>query len=211
MSTRSKKSTKRQKSARSAMVRAARFGPPQFSSNVTNRHSFRFTATASSSASISANNLLGIVGNICHVANTAVMSIAGSAKLHRVSIYTPPAAQGASATCQVTWLSATADSPSLLEMSDTSVSTAQPAHISTVPPKESGAAFWFNSSTDPLFQIVAPIGSIIDVDISYVLNDIGAPGVAATVVTGTLGVMYWLPLDGTSSHNLTPVSLLSTF
>jgi hypothetical protein len=185
-------------------------GPPQISSNVVNRHIFRFAATGLFGGNITANFLLGAVGNICHVANTAVMSIAGSAKLHRVSVYSPPATQGAFSTCSLTWLSAQADAPSLLEVSDTTVSTAQPAHITTVPPKESGASFWFTSSTDPLFHLDAPVGSIIDVDLFYVLNDTGVAGFASTVAAGTLGVMYWLALDGPANNKLVPVSLFTT-
>ncbi len=206
----SRKKNKNGKRKEQRLVPRNTLGPPQFSSNVVNRHTFRFIATQSPASGITANNLLAAVGNICHVANSAVMSIAGSAKLHRISIYTPPAAVGSASTCSVTWLSGQADSPSLLEVSDSSVSTAQPAHITTVPPKESGASFWFTSSATALFSMISPAGSIVDVDISYVLNDIGSAGVATTVAVGSLGVMYWLALDGPTNNRLVPVSLFTT-
>lgn len=205
---------KRQQGARANQVQSLRFGPPQLKTNVVIRHTFRFLArTGATSSGITASQILGICGNICDVANTAVVSIAGSAKVHSVSVWSPVAAQGAGATCSVEWRDAGGANAfaSEMESSDTSISVSQPAHIRTTPPKESGAAFWFGASANILFVLTAPVASIVDVDLSFILNDSGSAGVPATVATGALGVNYWLALDGTTNHFYQPVSLTTTF
>ncbi len=58
-------------------------------------------------------------------------------------------------------------------------------------------------------NIVAPVGTIIDVLASHVLIDTGLAGFSYTVAAGTLGALYYLPLDGDSDAYI-PVSLTTT-
>jgi hypothetical protein len=60
-----------------------------------------------------------------------------------------------------------------------------------------------------MFTLTAPTGSIIDVDATCLLNDSTSATQAFTVAAGTLGVLYFLPLDGATDLFL-PVSLLTT-
>jgi len=205
------KNQRRQKAARSSAVANLRFGPPSIKSNVIVRHTFRFLSTAGmgSPVSVTANNILGACGNVCTVAPTGVTALAGSARVHSLSCWAPVAQQGNAVITSVEWLDAGGANSfaSQMETSDISVSVSKPAYFRSKPPKESGAAFWFGSSTNPLFNLVAPFGTIIDLDVSFILNDSGTPGLGIATASGVLGTVGWTALDGPTSHIFAPVSL----
>ena len=181
--------------------------PPQLPTNVRVRHTFRFRSTSSTATVITDTNLVDMCGAICTIANTALAQIALNGKLHSVSVWTPPASQGGNATCSVEWNSG--NYAPQTEVSDTTISTAIPAHIRAVPPAGSAAAFWYGQSGTALFTLTAPTGSVIDVDVTFLLNDSGAAASNYAVAAGTLGTMYYPPLDGTTDRFL-PVSLVTT-
>lgn len=200
------RSVNRKKVARSAINRGER-DPPQLRTNVILKHRYRFTSTNASKQTIIDNDMVGIAGAVCSVANSTLSMIAASVKIHSVEIWSPPASQGAAATCSLEWLSTY--SPTI-EVSDTSVSVSRPAHIKASPPPGSAASFWINpGGIQNIMNITAPVGSIIDVTCTHVLNDVGAAGQSYTVAAGTLGALYYLPLDG-SSDVYVPTSLTTT-
>jgi len=145
---------------------------------------------------------------MCYFLNTAVGSFFGSVKLNEVEIFAPPASQGANATCSVDWIGSS-NSPNR-EVSDTSVSVSTPAHVKCNPPAQSLAAFWHIASDDPIMTVTAPVGSIIDVHLSLILQDDDVPVAAIAVATGALGTVYYLSLDPNATHRYTPVSLTTT-
>lgn len=178
--------------------------PPSISTNIVYRHVFRFLSTTGTAKTISGVDLIGCTGVVNTAANT-VTQISNSIKLHSVKVWTPPASQGASATCSLEWNSSLFNPTT--EVSDSTMSTAIPAHIATSPPSGSEAAFWMSGATENVFTLVAPTGSIIDIDLSVVLVDTGAAGVVeTTAAAGTLGEMYYLGLPN-ASPAYTPVSL----
>lgn len=181
--------------------------PPQLRTNVVVKHRYRFVSTSGTAQSIVADDLTGIAGAICTVANSTLSKVAKSVKLHSVEIWTPPASQGAAATCSLEWAGAS-NGPSI-EVSDTTVSVSEPAHVRSVPPQGTPASFWQNAGGGQLMIMTCPTGSIIDVVCSHVLYDDAAAGVTYAVAAGTLGVMYYLPLDGSSDVFL-PASLNTT-
>jgi hypothetical protein len=145
---------------------------------------------------------------IVTVANTTVTFVSDTFKIHRVSIWSPPASQGASATCEIEWSSSDNNRGSV-EISDTSMSTAEPAHVSGVPPQGCLASFWTSSvQTSSLFDITCPAGSIIDIDVTHVLCD-GIVGDQQGISTGALGTFFYMPLNATV-ETLNPVSLTTT-
>jgi hypothetical protein len=182
--------------------------PPQLASNVQVVHTYRFRSTVGTMVSIGQTNLRGIAGAVCCTANSDVRILAGAVKIHKISIWSPPASQGAVSTCSVIWSSAIDYLP-MVELTDTTMSTAIPAHVSAVPPKGCAASFWLGAGTNNIVSIVAPVGSIIDVHCTHVLQDDGASGSIYTVAAGTLGALYYLPLDG-STDGFLPVSLTTT-
>ncbi len=182
--------------------------PPQLSTNVVLRHRFRFKSSVDTAVAITDRNLNQIFGAMCTVANTTLKGIVNAVKLHSVEVWTPPASQGAAATVSLQWNSG-AFAPDV-EVSDTTISTAMPAHIKTSPPPGSSASFWMGeSAANTMFTLTAPTGSIIDVDVTGVLADTQAALTSYTVAAGTLGAFYYLPLDGATDGYL-PVSLGTT-
>ena len=185
---------------------------PSIQSNVLTNHTFRFTSSSGTATVITPVSILGACGVFTNVANTTVTCYNGSFKLHSVKVWTPPATQGSSATCSIDWagnsgLATTTNS----EISDTTVSTAIPAFIKAVPPKGCLASFWQNSSvTTGLFILTAPSGSIIDLNVTTVVNDADFGPTNITVATAVIGTNYFLSLDPNTTHRFTPVSLTTT-
>lgn len=162
---------------------------------------------------ITPNTLIGAAGTIGTVTNTTVSAINQSVRVRRITIYAPPASQGANSTCSVEWFGAAGSNTNNLEVSDTSNSTAIPARVMTSPPRLSLASFWVaGSSTVQLASLVAPTGSIIDVILDLILCD-DENGTCFQIPTATaaLNTMYYLSLDGNTTHRYTPISLTTTF
>jgi len=191
---------------------SARVGPnkpPQLSSNVMFNHTYRFTSTSGTATGITATSLLCAAGSIGTVTNTTVSAIGATVKVNRVSIWTPPASQGSFATCSVEWFGGA--NTNNKEVSDTSNSVATPASIHSRPPAKSLASFWNAIGTNALFVLTAPVGSIIDVNLSVIFNDDDSLGTAmTTVATAVVGTIYYLSLDPNATHRYVPVSLTTT-
>jgi hypothetical protein len=180
--------------------------PPQIKSNIIFGHRYRFTSTGAASIPITVALLRGVGGVVATSATTGT-PIAFSVKVRSVEIWTPPASQGASATCSLEWSSgSTLDSTSTVEISDTTMSTAEPAHLRTSPPKTSLASFWQHIGADQLFVITAPAGSVVDVSVQFIQNDNEASPTVVTLAGATTGNMYYMPLDGHGGV-MAPVSL----
>lgn len=187
--------------------------PPQISTHPIYSAVFRFAATAGVGYTINVANLIGVCGAVCSVANTTLQPIARAVRLKKVEMWAPQTAVGAATSILLSWSSnATYFSPTT-EITDTCLSTAQPAHLLAVPPAEASASMWHeDSGTDDLFTIFGPTGSVVDVHLNFVLNDTGAvSSIPVTVVTGVLGALYYLPLEGVATHILYPVGRVSTF
>jgi len=182
--------------------------PPQLATNVTFRHRFRFISTSATATAITPTSLLGACGAMATVLNTSVATLSSSIKVDHVSLWTPPASQGASATCSINFLGL-GNTPSR-EFSDTTVSVAEPAFVSCKPPPQSLASFWQVPSNTTMFTLVAPVGTIIDINVNVILAD-GTDNTSIIVATAALGSVYYLSLDPVATHRYTPVSLTTTF
>jgi hypothetical protein len=187
-----------------------KLNPPMLSSNVRTTHKFRFIANAAFSDTITSKCCFGAAGGIGTVTNSTVSFCYESMRLLKVEAWSPPATQGASSTISVEWLST--NSPSI-EVSDTTVSVSQNAHISTRPPVGSLASFWQQiDTTFALFTLVCPINTVIDVTMELIQLDRSTVAASqTTVATVVLGTMYFLALDRNRGTNiLIPVSLNTT-
>jgi hypothetical protein len=219
MSSAVKRSTRRAatESTASAVTRAFASvqRPLQVRSNVECRHRYRFQTGGStvSAVPITANSLAGAVGTICYGTNSTVRCIAGSVKIDQIEIWSSWAGSGAGGappTCSVEWLSS-AGSSNNREISDTTLSTSTPAHVCTGPPKQSLASFWQTAgSSTTLCLLTAPARSIVDVVVSFILEDEDSDDASITVSTGTLGHMYYLSLDSNTTNYFVPVALNTT-
>lgn len=181
--------------------------PPQIASNIVIDHVYRFVSTSGASTQITQANLLGIAGGVGTVANTTISLIANAVSVKKVSIWSPPSAQGQAVTCSLEWTSL--NGGRMIEVSDSSLSVAVPAVVVSRPPKGSLASLWLGNTADGVFVITAPTGSIIDVHAVHVLEDAAGANITYAAAAVTLGDTYWLPLDGTTDL-YTPVSLRTT-
>lgn len=196
----------KKQSRRSAQRNSQR--PVQISSNIVYHHLFRFTSAAAGNHAITDTMICNVTGALA-VSAISAWPISGSARITNVEIWTPPASQGSPATCSVEWVGQNNSPPK--EVSDTTVSVSSPAHIVSKPPAQSLASFWLVPTATRVMTIVAPVGSIIDVSVSFVLRDGVSPGdnVTALVTTGaTVGALYYPPLDrAAAGGDFQPVSL----
>jgi len=186
-----------------------RNGPSQMRANLESSHRFRFVSSNGAATTVSTRDLLQACGCVATTA-TSASGIFGSVRLKQIELWTPAPSQGASATCSVRWYASNAGIAPNREVSDTSVSTATPAHLRTSPPRGSLTGFWqVDGLNSQLFDLVAPPGTIIDVWVDLILADGPAePGAAALTVAGaTVGALYYFALDGRASGLYLPVSL----
>jgi hypothetical protein len=180
-------------------------GPNQFRANPEVTRRYRFTSTSATLTAISPALLLNASGVL---AATAILGyqIFQSVKVRMIEIWTPPASQGAAATCSVLFPVAT--NTQAREVSDTTVSVSQPAHVRCGPPANSLAGFWNGTTGTTMFSLVAPPGSVIDVTISLVMGD-NSVSTSVVLVGATIGRVYYCALDsGTAAGSIyPPVSL----
>jgi len=181
---------------------------PQISSNVMKSHVFRFVASSAFYGNIRQEDIGGALGTIATVTNSTVALINETFKVTRVRAWTPPASQGAAATCSINWIGGSF-APNK-EVSDTSVSVSFPAHIDSKPPVNSSASFWQNvAGSTALFTLAVPSGSIVDLHVSFIEGDDESVNTSA-VASAVLGHTYYLALDGPASNLLVPQSLTTT-
>jgi len=186
--------------------------PPQFSSNVTLNHTYRYSSANGGTYTISTNQLLMAAGAVCTTSNTTLSSFFQSVKVNSVKIWGPSQSLNAINTVSVEWISTTGTSTSSKEVSDTSMSTAFPAHVSSRPPRSSLASFWQLGNGPQLFTLRLSAGSIVDINLSLILQDDDTAVVTSPISTGSLTATYYLPLDhvAAGSGTLSPVSLTTT-
>jgi len=182
--------------------------PPMISSNVRLSHRFRFTSSSGTATAVTPTSLLGAAGAMGTIINSFVSCLNESVRVKFIEIWTPPAVQGGNATCSVDWVGFN-NSPNV-EVSDTTVSVAQPAHVRTSPPNQSLAAFWQVAGGSTVCTITAPSGSIIDVALDLILSDDEAALTTIAVGVDSVGVIYYLSLDPNATHRFVPVSLTTT-
>jgi hypothetical protein len=143
-------------------------------------------------------------GACCTTGGTGgvIFPIAGSFLLKRIRIWGSSTGLAVGNTIGVNWQPPTNTTyvPNL-EITNTSMSTAVPAYLSTSPPKNSTASFWQSPTASvELFKVAAPSGSIIELDIDFIVSDNDVvPSSYSTASTVVSGHMYTVALDGGSN------------
>jgi hypothetical protein len=185
--------------------RESRLNPPQISGNVAITRTYRFTAATLGENIIQDGSLLAAAGGICTATNSSCAVLSSGYKIHSVEVWAP-GITGVS-TARVQWFTGLGGSKSG-EAMDTTLSAAKPAHVYSRPPKGSNASFQGGTGTTVVLIIECPATAIIDIKMTHWLRD-DAASVSRSVSAGTLGYLYWFPLDGPSA-NLLPVGLQTT-
>jgi hypothetical protein len=208
-----KKNKKSLRFARGANLRAGHLmHPPQMRANLEVKHQYRFVSSSGTPTTITDSTLLTACGCL---ASTAILgrAIFQAVKVNRIEVWTPPASVGAAATCSIFWTPTTGGIFGMSrEVSDTTVSVSEPAHVISTPPKETLAGYYQIGLGNSLFTLVAPPGSLIDVWVSLVVID-GAMtnATTSTLVGATIGGVYYSSLDSSTKAGslYTSVSLTS--
>jgi hypothetical protein len=159
-------------------------------------HLFR-ASSALALAPISAVKIACALGGVCTVVNSTVTSFVSSFRIKKIVIC---AAQASNAEgTEVQWFQNPAG-----QAKDASQGTAQPggttmsAVAEFVPPPYALAYSWVNATqaSGVMFNISAPDESVIVVEAEYTLSNNYTGIGAVSVSTATLGVTYYLSLDG---------------
>ncbi len=175
------------------------------------RHRMRFTVNTFNNGgyTITPKSILGSLGTVCYVANSNVRSIFTSFKVREVEIWAPGIPSYTMnlitpSTVAIEW-EASSQLSSTMTMSDTSNSVSVPAHVRARPPAGSAAAFWNTSTASTLFNLYAPQGSIVDVDLELIQDVDNTNSSVTTITTGTIGNTYYLALDGPATNRIVPI------
>jgi len=185
--------------------------PPCLNLTPTFTHTYRFYTSATVAATITVAQVFGALGGVCTVANTTVSSFVSSFRIKHIDVYQP--ASGASTAPTMTyleWYKPVGD----YAFPDRTESLASLGGVTTgnkmrfVAPKWSFAGDWVNTTitgSTALFNVTFTIGYLLDMEVEMTLAVADSnPTVLtqSTITTGTLGAVYYLPLDGTTSNKI---------
>jgi len=185
--------------------------PPPLDVSTTFRKKYRFFCTSANARNVSVADLLGVAGTICTTANTGVTTMAACCKINKVTVW-PSASASATTYADVEWIAAASGFD---RERDVTINIPQgvtmTGALSFRPQAKSLSSFWLNSTiaSTNIFFITCSVGSVVELDASYVLSAIYTP-VNIAVATGTLGAVYYLAMDGPSTNTFQPTNLPST-
>jgi len=175
--------------------------PPEIMTTTTCHSTLRFQVITSTitSTTINSAQLIGACGVIGKVVNTSVSSIASTFRVKRVTIW-PSVSTSVDAIPEISWgyPSSTDVGKDVSWMSSVPTGVSQTGPVVSVPPKGSLCSVWFrwDSSQADLFTLLnIPVGSILDLSISFTLRN-NLAGADISVITAVVGSMYYLYLDG---------------
>ncbi len=166
---------------------------------------FRFRAAADGTYAINAVCLLRLLftAAIPAAVNTGYALIQ-SFRVRRVSLWCVDS-DGTTATAftqaSLVWGSGNSSFGKNTELTDFGTN-ARPAHVSAAPPEGTAPGFWTNSvsiSAATTFSVTVATGSIIDVELEYILNEGAAPSSWVLNNAPTTGAVYIASLDNTTS------------
>ena len=172
--------------------------PPQMSQMRVIRQTMRYTATGSTLSAVITGQCLLNAKVALYSDGTTVQSasILTCVRIRKVNIWATTA-DGANSV-SFTWLGDNALQNTVVD----SGSTTRPAKLTRRPPPRSSAGWWLTTTTsnlnDPIFQMVTPTNSTVDVHLEYVIQDwLGKPygGIVPTTAPATGMYVYTPPLD----------------
>lgn len=174
-------------------------------------------AVAGTTGAITLDDILGAIGVTGRVANTSVTCLATSFRVKCVRIYIGPSSTG-TVDASVTWGTAgTTAEPDYLEVDAGAVNyQGQTQCLSSFPPKNSTAGYWFRDTvtgTLVVFVITcSTTGSVVEVDLEFTLPTATQSSNSITVTTAAVGNFYRLGLNKTnaSANLMTPIGYPTT-
>jgi hypothetical protein len=161
---------------------------------VIHNKTLRFICKTSFTGNITFQNLLDTI--LMTTTTLTAFDLFFMVKLRRVKVWANPT-QGTAATCSVIFDGVTAGSQGDRKVhTDTSMGI-EPAFVNCSPLPKTLAANYQLSSNAVAFVLACPLGSVVDVDLSF-KSDTLSVAVAAqnAVVSGTVGTLAFRALDG---------------
>jgi hypothetical protein len=163
--------------------------------------SFRFTAASASSITVTRAILLNSLGFASSTTN--LYRVIGAIRLRAVHIWSAPSANvNTDSTTEFGWNSP--DTRPSVAIT-TSMGTSSISYTKHVPPKKSLVANWSisgSSESDALFTFNFNGGDVIQLDVTYQLQNAYVPSFTPTTITvggtATAGYLYQLDLDHTN-------------
>jgi len=173
---------------------------PQLDVNAQIRRTFRFVATAASGADISITDALISRLLMSTVSgSTTAYELIGGFKINRIQIWFPPTGPQPLSAINIgpgiTWLGGGLGTNKVVTRQ--SLSTSDPAHLDSRPPRMSQAAFWgtgAGNSNTYFFINQAAEGAYFDLSLSIKLN-VGACTSTSIAAAAFSGILYGR-LDG---------------
>jgi hypothetical protein len=188
---------------------------PFYSSTIlfTKRLRFKVAGVAASNSAFTNEQLLDL---LCFFTDaTTAFRMCESIRLKKVEVWSSPQTDTSGTQSPVTVaVEFRAGSSSLIggrnvRVSDTVTSPAHVAHVKAVPRPEQFAAMWQSGTNETsIFQLTAPLESIVDLTLDMVLRDDGTVQAISTSVSGgTAGQQGILGITSgsTAAASLTPV------
>jgi len=145
--------------------------------------------------SLSNLNLASFMGVIATGATTSVL-ISDQFKLKRICCWTPCATAGVPVTCQMKYTddpASNTQSGAPKTVSDTTISFDRPAYACLEPPRDNSSIFsqwWDSSLSTTMVNVIWPVGTIVDLEYRWIMDDIGVTTAGPTLIAATAGVIY---------------------
>lgn len=187
--------------------------PPQIENTLKVRSRIRYVAGSNNIVSVSVADLIGSFGGTCTVTNSVFKPWASSARIRRMVLWPSASASTELNTATVSWNSGVSglnrDSERTKDVPEGVLLTGR---VVFKPPRKSVASDWMAASigTTNIFTLTCSVGTLMDFEAEFTLANQFTSG-TQTIATGTLGSLYYLPIDGASSHQYFPVHLPTTF
>jgi hypothetical protein len=187
--------------------------PPQINNTLIVHSRIRYVCgTSNTIVSVSAQDLVGAFGGVCTVANSVFRPWASSMRIKKIIAW--PAGSTTSETNASMWWNSGISGANRDEekSSDIPQGITNTRAVVFKPPAKSLASDWFSGTvgTTNIFSLLCSAGTILDLHADYTLSNQFISG-TSTIATGTLGSIYYLPLDGTTAHVYFPIHLPTTF
>jgi len=187
--------------------------PPQIEITPNVRHVYRFVSNNANAVSVTNQDILGAIGGICTVANSTVRLWATSFKLNSVKMWPSANTTTTPTYTDISWGAGAYGSKDSELLKAVPGGCSVTGLVTFTPPKGSFATNWISNTISGNYIIMSlqcSVGSILDVDLSFTLCNQVAPA-NSSIATGTLGSIYYLFLDGSTTHQIQPYGLPFTF
>jgi len=177
--------------------------PPQLNGAMLVRHTFCFTCVTGglTNQNLTPQTIAGACGTIATQTTTA-QTWASCVRINRITIWPPV---GSETVPSITWaLDGQLFTKDEYKFRALPKGLSIDGAITSTPPSNTLNNFWQDASnTQAVAQVSVDLGGVLHADISFVMSD-NVSSTTLAITGGTIGTIYYLPLDGGGSHKLRP-------